>query len=227
MKMRAKIKIGLDMVMTILLLLQMGYHMFAEGIHKWIGIILSVLFVFHYVLNWMWYKSIFKGKYAPARMFRTVTNILLTLSMFGMMLSGLMLARDIFHFIPFRANSFARLLHMSATSWGFVLAALHMGQHFSIVVGKLKRRDAIKKPVWWSLRCVVAGISGYGWYTFIKREIGKHMFLTVQFAFFEFGEPFIRFLLDYTAIMVLYAAIAYYFLKLLTMWGKKKMDNGK
>lgn len=163
MKMRAKIKMGLDIAMTISLLLQMGYHMFAEGIHKWIGIMLSVLFVFHHILNWKWYRSIFKRKYASAR--------------------------DIFHFIPFRANSFARLLHMSATSWGLVPAALHMGQHFSIVVRKLKRRDIIKKPVWWSLRCVVAGISGYGWYTFIKREIGKHMFLTVQFVFFEFGEP--------------------------------------
>mgnify|MGYP001081127686 FL=1 len=116
MKMRAKIKMGLDIVMTILLLLQMGYHMFEEGIHKWLGIILSVLFVVHHVLNWTWYRSIFKGKYSPARVFRTATNILLTLSMFGIMLSEMMLARDIFHFIPFKANSFARLLHMSATS---------------------------------------------------------------------------------------------------------------
>ena len=74
---------------------------------------------------------------------------------------------------------------------------------------------------------MVAGISGYGWYAFINREIGKHMLLTVQFAFFEFGEPFTRFLLDYTAIMVLYAAISYYLLKFLTMWGKKKTSNGE
>lgn len=57
---------------------------------------------------------------------------------------------------------------------------------------------------------------------------GRNFWLwVVHIAFFEFGEPFTRFLLDYTAIMVLYVAISYYFLKFLTMWGKKKTDNGK
>lgn len=219
--MKLKIKTGLDIAMTVMLLLQMGYHMTSERSHKWFGIVLSVLFILHHILNWKWYRAIFKGKYSPARFFRTAVNLCLTLSMLGMMASGIMLARDIFGFIPLRAGSFARLLHMSSTAWGFILSALHMGQHWNMAVRAAGKRVDIKKPVLWVMRGGVAIAAVYGLYAFVRRELGKHMFLTVQYAFFDFGEPFGRFLMDYTAVWILYAAVSYYLSKVLALPEKK------
>lgn len=59
--MKLKIKTGLDIGMTAMLLLQMGYHMTSESNHKWFGIVLSVLFILHHILNWRWYKAMFRG----------------------------------------------------------------------------------------------------------------------------------------------------------------------
>lgn len=212
-----KTRTGLDIVMTVLIILQMGYHITGEQNHKWLGIILSVLFVLHHALNRKWYKAIFKGKYSFARIFRTAVNILLTVSMLGMILSGMMLARDIFHFLPLKANSFARLLHMACTAWGFVLMALHIGLHSNMATGRVKKHKKLGKPVIWIIRCIILGSSFYGAYAFVIRELGKRMFLTVQYAFFEFGESFIGFLLDYIAILILGAAISCYLVKMMAL----------
>lgn len=224
--MKIKIKTGLDIAMTVMFLLQMGYHMTSELNHKWFGIVLSVIFILHHFLNWKWYRSIFKGKYSPARFFRTAVNICLTVSMLGMMISGIMLARDIFGFIPLRAGSFARLLHMSSTVWGFILSALHMGQHWSMAVGAISRRIDLKPPIRWIMRCSVVIAAVYGLYAFVHRELGKHMFLTVQYAFFDFEEPFGRFLVDYTAVWVLFAEVSYYLLKVLALPEKRNIWDG-
>lgn len=216
--MRQKVKTGLDVAMTFLLLIEMGYHMTGEEIHKWLGIILSALFIIHHILNWKWYKSLLRGKYTPARIFRTAVNLLLTIAMAGMVISGMMMARDIFVFIPLRANHFARLLHMASTAWGYVLMSLHIGLHWNMAVGKLKKRSNLTKPFSWAVRGFVIVAAAYGMYAFVRRDLGKHMFLLVQYAFFDFGEPWGLFFLDYFSILVLCAAVSYYLLQWLSLW---------
>lgn len=217
----AKIKIPLDIVMAVLLLFEMAYHLIGEYVHKWLGIILAILFVLHHVMNRKWYKSIFRGKYSPARTFWTATNLLLTVSMIGMVLSGIMLARDIFGFIPFRADSFARLLHLSSTAWGFILVGVHIGLHGRIIANQIKRHRWWNKVPQTAMRCVVAGVSLYGLYAFCHREFGARMFLTIQFAFLDFNEPLIKFVWDHTAVLTLCAAVPYYLLTLLALRKKK------
>ncbi len=47
-------------------------------------------------------------------------------------------------------------------------------------------------------------------YAFFKREIGSYMILANQFAFFDFEELFIWFLLDYMACMGTFVSLGYY-----------------
>ena len=217
----AKIKIPLDIVMAVLLLFEMAYHLIGEYVHKWLGIILAILFVLHHVMKWKWYKSIFRGKYSPARTFWTAANLLLTVSVIGMVLSGIMLARDIFGFIPFRADSFARLLHLSSTAWRFILIGVHIGLHGRIITNQMQRHQLLNRVPQNAMRCVVAGISLYGLYAFCHREFGARMFLTIQFAFLDFNESLMNFVRDHTAVMILCAAVSRYLLTLLALRKKK------
>ena len=121
------------------------------------------------------------------------------------------------NFLPLKANSFARLLHMACTAWGFVLMALHIGLHSNMATGRVKKHKKLGKPVIWIIRCIILGSSFYGAYAFVIRELGKRMFLIVQYAFFEFGESFIGFLLDYIAILILGAAISCYLVKMMAL----------
>ena len=58
-------------------------------------------------------------------------------------------------------------------------------------------------------------LMAYGAYAFMKRNLAEYMFLRSQFVFFDFEEPLIYFLLDYIAIMILFAGLGHYLMLLL------------
>ncbi len=62
----------------------------------------------------------------------------------------------------------------------------------------------------WALRIIALIIAGYGVYAFVKRDIGSYLLLQNQFAFFDFEEPIVQFLLDYIAVLGLFTAIVHY-----------------
>ena len=115
MKPKMMLKMGLDLVMTVLLLCQMAYMLIGEAAHEWMGAAMFVLFLLHHVLNWRWYRNLVKGKYTALRILQTVVDFLVLLAMIGLMVSGIMLSREVFAFLPIRGGmGFARILHMLA-----------------------------------------------------------------------------------------------------------------
>ena len=54
---------------------------------------------------------------------------------------------------------------------------------------------------------------GYGVYAFIKRGFCIYMFLQTQFVFFDYTELLVFFIIDYVAVMVLFAGGGYFFRK--------------
>lgn len=61
----------------------------------------------------------------------------------------------------------------------------------------------------WMLRLVAFLIAGFGFWAFIKRQIGSYMLLRNQFVFFDFEEPLALFLADYIAVMGLFVMIGH------------------
>ena len=71
MKPKQAVKICVDAVMTVGMLFLMGYHLWGDTAHEWVGAGLFVLFILHHVLNWRWWSGLFKGKYTAARVLQT------------------------------------------------------------------------------------------------------------------------------------------------------------
>ena len=125
------LKIVVDVLMTLALLFLMGYQFWGDTAHEWAGAGMFVLFVVHHILNGNWYKNLFLGKYSPLRVFQLFVDFLVFLAMLGLMVSGMMLSNHVFAFLNIQGGmSFARLLHMAASHWGFILMALHLGLHW-------------------------------------------------------------------------------------------------
>lgn len=217
MKPKQTFKIVIDILMTVLLLLLMAYGLVGEKAHEWLGIGLFALFILHHVLNNNWSRNLFKGKYTPFRILQTVLVVLALVSMFGSMISGIVLSRYVFSFLFITGGqSWARTLHMLCAYWGFVIISLHIGLHWSIMMNMAKKMFSKPSAVRsWFVRLAGLLIAGYGVYAFVKRQIGSYMFLINQFVFFDYDEPLMRFLPDYMAVMVLFAALGYYLGKLL------------
>ena len=221
--MKKYLKLIVDAVMSTLLLLLMTYEMISAAVHEWLGIAMFVLVILHHVLNRKWSGNVLKGKYGPLRILQTVLVVLVLFSMLGSMVSGVILSRHALAFLPIHGGtSWARTVHLLCGYWGFVLMGLHLGLHWGMVLTAGRRvmanPPARGKTV---LRVCAIVIVLWGIYAFIRRELGVYLLLQTSFVFFDFEEPLILFLLDYLAVMGLFAVGGYYGQKLLLALGKK------
>lgn len=233
MKKKMVCKISVDMVMIVLLLFLMARQITGDSAHEWLGAGMFVMWIIHHILNRNWYTHLFKGRYTPVRIMQVFTNIAVLFSMLGMMVSGVILSREVFAFLPISGGvAFARSLHVVSAFWGFVLMAFHLGLHWNMVLGMVKNAVGTvpPKPVRFLLRIAVVFIAGYGVYAFAKNQILSYLFLTTQFVFFDFEKPVWLFFTEYITIMGLFVFLAHYIskgLQGLNRKGKKFVDKEK
>ncbi len=208
-----KIKIAIDLLLTLSLLFLMPYELIGEAAHEWIGVGMFTLFILHHIMNRSWSKSLFRGKYTVFRVVQTVLIFFIFTCMTLSMVSGIILSRHVFIFLNIqKGTALAQRVHMTCAYWGFVLMSLHLGFHWNMVVniaGRLYEKPSVFRK--WITRGAAFIISSYGLYAFVKRGIGSYMLMQVHFVFFDYGEPVAYFILDYMAAMGLFIAIGYYF----------------
>lgn len=107
-------KIILDLVMTILLLLLMAKQITGASAHEWLGAGMFVLWIVHHILNFRWHRQWFKGRMTPFRILQAAVNFLLLIAL-------------------------ARPMHIFCAFWGFTLMALHLGMHWSMILGMARK----------------------------------------------------------------------------------------
>ena len=202
------IKTAADALMTIALLMLMAYELIGQTTHEITGTAMLLLFLVHHLLNRSWHKKLFRGRYSPYRVFQTALAAAIFLLMVGQGVSGVMLSRHLFTFLPIQGGAYwARGLHMLGAYWNFVLMSLHLGLHWSMVLpplGKAFRGKAVLLPV------AGAAVALFGVTAFLRREVGAYLLGQIQFAFFDFEEPLVLFFLDYLAIMGLFVWTGHY-----------------
>ena len=217
MKPKMKIKMGIDVSLTVLLLLLMAYQITGQELHEWFGAGMLVLFLLHNILNIRWYGNLFKGKYTLLRVTQVIINFSVLLSMLCLGFSGIVLSRHIFAGLPIQGPmATARTMHLAASYWGFVLMSIHLGFHWSMVLGLFRRLWSRKKTpaaFVWLMRFIAIFIAGYGAYCFHKENILSYMFLKQEFVFFDFEQSAVFVFAEYTAMMGLWVFISFYAVK--------------
>lgn len=209
----------LNIVMTVLLLLIMDYRFTGNAFHEIGGVVLSLLFVFHNVLNRRWYEVFFKGRQSLSRVLMTLVNLLLVATMITVFVTGVLISATVFAPLDIRSRSlFMHDLHQGAAFASFILIAIHLGMHWEILMAKLKKRLHIDaSSLGWVLmnRILSIVIIIYGIYASFANDIGEK--LLMQRVFMGWGEePALwEFLLDYFAILGSYIVITHFLLGLL------------
>lgn len=214
MKTRQIVKIGIDTCMTVLLFILMAFHYVGVKWHEVTGTAMLVLFILHHILNGNWYRALGKGKYSSGRILLAVVDAALLVDMFLLMFSGISMSRYVFHFLDIPVSkAWARGMHMTASYAGFLLMGFHIGLHYGMIVGMIKRicPDAKKHVACtWMLRVIAVLIAGYGVYALFTRKFVDYISQRVMFAFFDYEEPVLSFVCDYVAIMGLMIFVSYY-----------------
>ena len=220
-------KITVDLGMTILLMLLMAFELIGRTAHEWIGAGMFVLFIVHHILNRKWTENLFHGRYTPYRILQTVSAGLVFLAMIGLMVSAVLISREVFKFLPISGGrSLGRTLHMLCAYLGFFLFSFHLGLHWNMILGMARKlRGKPSKLRVCSIRAAGFLIAAYGVYALIHRKILTYLFLQTPFVFFDFEEPIIFFFGDYIAIMGLMIWTGHYLSKSLTHRIKSRCDR--
>ena len=210
--MKKKLRIVIDIGMVLLLPLLMAYSLVGEAAHEYLGIGMFLLFIAHHILNIAWWKHIFRGKYTPLRIFGAAVNLALAVIMLALPISGMILSRHVFRFLLLGEAAAARTVHLLASYWGLVLMSVHAGMHGNVMMGMIRKNTNPRQPSKikiWSLRFIAVLLSICGVQAFVKNEIGSYLFLRTQFVFVDFSQPVVLVLLDYLAIIALFAMVGY------------------
>ena len=172
-----------DAAMTVLLLCLVAYQVTGEVLHEWSGIGMTVLVIFHQLLNRKWYGALFKGKYNAYRVLTAAINILLLCSFALTAFCGMSMSAHAVTFLYGMAPvSFARQMHLSLSHWTFVLMGLHLGMHIPVMAAGLKLNDKTKTL----LACAFACIGGIGLWLFLRSGIQNYLFFRIPFAFLDY-----------------------------------------
>lgn len=216
-----KIRILIDMLMTIFFIILMGYFITGNKVHEILGTITFVLFIIHNILNIKWYKAILKGKHNFQRIFHIVINLLLLVAMLGMVVSGIMISSNVFSFLNIQTTMFGRKLHMLSTSWGFILMEIHVGLHLNSMMSKInkKMKNSTFEYVYYFGLLILEGL---GLYSFISTKVWEDMLLVNDFKFYDYNQNGIIFYLKYIGIVVFIELTVYLIFKLINKLKNKE-----
>ena len=144
MNLARKIRMPIDIAMTLLSIILMGGNYFfpADIVHEILGVALLLLWAVHIALNRRWYGAIFRGSYNPYRVMQTVINCGILICAIFLMISGIILSNHIFTFLGIEKGlGFARIAHLLASHWYFLFMSMHIGLHVSMIANKMCHKE--------------------------------------------------------------------------------------
>ena len=145
---RSYLKMLIDVVMTIAVLVLMEPKATGQSMHEWGGLLLCLLFLVHMAMNWQWVRCVtgkFFNKLPAKNRVNYVLDILLFVGFFSIVVSGIAIAKTIdFTWLPLGNAIPWRSLHISASLFTLIIAAIHVGLHWKWVNLQLKN---LKKEV--------------------------------------------------------------------------------
>ncbi len=144
MNLARKIRMPIDITMTLLSIILMGGNYFfpADIVHEILGVALLLLWAVHIALNRRWYGAIFRGSYNPYRVMQTVINCGILICAIFLMISGIILSNHIFTFLGIEKGlGFARIAHLLASHWYFLFMSMHIGLHVSMIANKMCHKE--------------------------------------------------------------------------------------
>lgn len=224
MKQKKQIKPVIDAVMTVALIFLMAYQVTGDKFHEWIGAGMLILFLLHNLLNAGWYKALFRGKYSAVRILRTVVNLSVLAAILVTGYSGIVMSRYVFASLKLPGGmATARRLHLAGSYWAFVLMSIHLGMHWSMLLGKCSKETWNRPAVLWGARTLAGVAAIAGTYFFVKAEIFQNMFLLNEFAILDYEASGLLILFHNLLMMSTWILIGHY----VTKGIGKKLDKNK
>ena len=203
---RRAMKIAVDVAMSVVLVATMSTALVQEVPHEWLGIATFVLMGTHIVLNRAWLVATLqgRGRFGALRVVQAVTMLALVACIVGQIVSSLILSRYVFGFLPaLPGAAWARRVHMACAYWSFVFAFVHAGLHIRVPKSMVPQKL-------WVMRALLAAVSCYGVWSFVKLGLMPYLLFQVQFALADFSTPLAIITARYASVAVLLGVLGHF-----------------
>ena len=136
-----KVKIFLDITMFILMIMLMRLNVTGSKLHETFGIIIFILFLFHFILNIKFIKTIGRSLFNKKLKIKSKVMFLLDAILFLFMI--LTIVTGILISISADNIEVYTILHKFLSWWFLIIISIHIGLHLDLLVNYFKRKFKI------------------------------------------------------------------------------------
>ena len=201
----------IDILMIVLFIVLMGCSFTGDVVHECLGMLLFAMFVVHHILNGAWYRTLVNRWRSPRQFVLAFMTVVLFVIMITMAISSVLVSRTLFAFIDYDGGLFARQFHQMSTHLGLILAAIHFGIYGKRFFPGFRQMNNVQTTARKAIRLVfillISAICVYGIVSSFRHDIGDKLLMRQAYSFWSGSR--ILFFVDYVAVFVLYAVIAY------------------
>ena len=211
-------RLALDLLAVGLLLTAMAYFAFDNATHEIVGTAMFLLLITHNIFNRRWYGTITKGRHDASGLITKALNLSLLLAMLTLLATSLIISQTVFSFLPLASTFTVRQTHTFVAYMALLTAGLHLGLHWTMLLGIIRSRFRVKIEVASSpyiLPALAVALAAGGVYSFFAQKVGLKLLMLPSFAFGDIQMPVPIFILQHVAIVGLFACLAHYTLKVL------------
>lgn len=210
-------RLALDLAMLGLILLSFAYQLTGNTLHEVLGFVLFSLLAAHTVLNRRWYGALFKGRQSPRRLINSAITLALLVLMTLLLLSGITNSHLLPAFVRVDGGLLSRQLHTWTAYWSLILASIHLGLHWKMVMAEARKilRPSLPPllgPL--ALRALAVMLAAFGIQASIERALYAKLTAAASFDYWDFEASVVGFFAQYLAIMGMYICLTHYTLKL-------------
>jgi Domain of unknown function (DUF4405) len=219
-------RLFLDFLAVSCLLFAMAYFAFNNATHEIVGTVMFLLLIAHNIFNRRWYGTIVKRRREPRSLIVKIVNISLLTAMLTLLATSIAISQTIFSFLPLNSTFIMRQVHTLAANGAIVIAGLHLGLHWTMLMGLVQSKFNIAtetKSFTYALRGLAFVVATGGIYSFFEQDVGSKLLMQQNFEFGDLQTPVLTLLLQYISIVGFFSCLAHYtskMLHVLTIGGK-------
>jgi hypothetical protein len=132
----------IDVLFLLLLLILLEQRATGNSIHEWLGITISLIFIIHSLQHLNWIKCELRRFHTDGNKIKFILNILLFGVLVSIIISGLMISREVLPGISVHpgSHSFWRSLHDLSANLLLILTGLHLALNWKRILNYFNKK---------------------------------------------------------------------------------------
>ena len=140
-------------------------------------------------------------------------NLSLLATMLTLLVTSVLISQAVFAFLPLTSTFTARQIHTLVAYLALIIAAIHVGLHWTMIMGFARGRLGIRSESRWhalALRGLAAVIAAYGVHSLFAVNVGSKLLMQTTMEFWDFEASTPAFFVHLVGIIGLCACAGHY-----------------